>query len=82
MVVKDYRQKQGVDYPEVFAPIAHLEKIQLVISLAAKKMGIFQLDVKSIFLHGELSEEVFIEKLPRYVKNGVEQKVYVRLYTD
>lgn len=77
LVAKGYTQKHGVDYTEVFAPVARLETVRLVVSLAAqKRWTIFQLDVKSAFLHGELSEEVFIEQPPRYEKKGNEQKVY------
>ena len=77
LVSKGYTQKHGVDYIEVFMTVARLETIQLVISLAAQQgWRILQLDVKSGFLHGELSEEVFIEQPPGYEKKGAEQKVY------
>ena len=61
----------------MFAPVAHMDTVRLVISMAAqKKWMIFQLGVKSAFLHGELSEEVFVEQPPGYVKRGDEHKVY------
>lgn len=64
LVAKGYSQQYGVDYAEVFTLVARLDTIRLVISLAAqKKWTINQLDMKSAFLHGELSEEVFIEQL-------------------
>lgn len=66
-----------MDYGEVFAPVARLDTIRLVISLAAQKeWTIYQLDVKSAFLHCELNEEVFIEQPPGYEAKGNEQKVY------
>ncbi|XXG87673.1 hypothetical protein AAC387_Pa11g2303 [Persea americana] len=77
LVAKGYSQEHGVDYTEVFAPVAHMDTVRLVISMAAqKKWMIFQLGVKSVFLHGELSEEVFVEQPPGYVKRGDEHKVY------
>ena len=58
LVAKGYTQEHEVDYTEVFAPVARLDTIRVVISLAAlKEWTIYQLDVKSAFLHGELSEE-------------------------
>ena len=69
LVAKGYKQEYGVDYEEVFAPVARQETIRSVISLAAlNSWPIFQLDVKSAFLHGELNEEVYVDQPPGYVK--------------
>ncbi|RVW90346.1 Retrovirus-related Pol polyprotein from transposon TNT 1-94 [Vitis vinifera] len=55
LVAKGYKQEFGVDYKEVFAPVARHDTIRLVIALAAQNSWpIFQLDVKSAFLHGNL----------------------------
>ncbi|KAA3486843.1 retrovirus-related Pol polyprotein from transposon TNT 1-94 [Gossypium australe] len=71
------RLEFGVDYKEVFAPVARHDTIKLVIALAAQNSWpIFQLDVKSAFLHVNLKEEVFVEQPPEYVKHGNEHKVY------
>nr|CAD1821480.1 unnamed protein product [Ananas comosus var. bracteatus] len=62
LVVKGYKQKPGVDFHEVFAPVARLESVRLLIALAAQKQWkIHQMDVKSAFLNGFLDEEVYIE---------------------
>jgi Reverse transcriptase (RNA-dependent DNA polymerase) len=62
LVTKGYKQKARIDYEEVFAPIARMEIIRLLISLAAQnKWSIFQMDVKSAFLNEVLEEEVYIE---------------------
>ena len=52
-----------IDYDEVFAPVARIETIRLVISLAASNgWKIHHLGVKTAFLHGELKEEVFVSQ--------------------
>ena len=63
LVAKEYKQKQGIDHDEVFAPIARLETVRLLISLAAQShWKIHQLDVKSAFLNGYLDEDVYVEQ--------------------
>lgn len=77
LVAKGYAQEKGVDYNEVFAPVARWDTIRTVIALAARNgWTLFQLDVKSAFLHGELNEDVYIAQPPGYVINGKEKKVY------
>ena len=77
LVSKGYKQEFGVDYKEVFAPVARHDTIRLVIALASQhSWPIFQMDVKSAFLHGDLEEQVFINQPPGYVKIGDEHKVY------
>jgi Reverse transcriptase (RNA-dependent DNA polymerase) len=76
LVAKGYKQKAGIDYEEVFAPVARMKTIRLLISLAAQnKWSIFQMDVKSAFLNGVLEEEVYIEQPSGYVKVGKEHMV-------
>ncbi|KAJ4790458.1 reverse transcriptase [Rhynchospora pubera] len=76
LVVKGYKQKAGIDYEEVFAPVARMETICLLISLAAQnKWNIYQMDVKSAFFNGVLEEEVYIDQPPGYIKEGQEEKV-------
>lgn len=77
IVAKGYAQQYGIDYTEVYAPVARLDTIRLVIALAAQEgWNIFQLDVKSAFLHGELSEEVYVQQPQGYEQKGEEHKVY------
>nr|KYP70091.1 Retrovirus-related Pol polyprotein from transposon TNT 1-94 [Cajanus cajan] len=76
LVAKGYRQKEGIDYDEVFAPVTRMETIRLLISQAAQfKWPIFQMDVKATFLNGVLEEEIYIEQPPGYMKSGEEKKV-------
>lgn len=77
LVVKGYNQEYGVNYQEIFAPVARQDTIRLMVSLAAQNSWpIFQLDVKSAFINGELLEQVYIEQAPGYVIKGDEHKVY------
>jgi Reverse transcriptase (RNA-dependent DNA polymerase) len=76
LVAKGYKKKAGIDYDEVFASVARMEIIRLLISQAAQfKWLIFQMDVKSAFLNGVLEEDVYIEQPPGYMKVGEEKKV-------
>lgn len=77
LVVKGYVQRHGVDYDEVFAPVARIETIRLIIALSASHgWEIHHLDVKTTFLHGELKEEVFVTQPEGFVITGEEHKVY------
>jgi hypothetical protein len=76
LVAKGYSQQHGIDYNEVFAPVARWDTIRTILALAASKgWDVYQLDVKSAFLHGELVEDVYIEQPPGYQKQG-RNKVY------
>lgn len=77
LVAKGYSQQHGVDYTEVFAPVARMDTVRMIIALAAQRSWrIYQLDVKSAFLHGELNEDVYVEQPKGYEKKGSEHKVY------
>ena len=77
LVAKGYVQRHGIDYDEVFAPVAKVETIHLIIALAASHGGeIHHLDVKTAFLHGELKEEVYVVQPDGFVIKGQEAKVY------
>nr|GFC43333.1 retrovirus-related Pol polyprotein from transposon TNT 1-94 [Tanacetum cinerariifolium] len=59
LVAKGYRQEEGIDFEESFAPVARIEAIHIFITNAASKnMTIYQMDVKTAFLNGELKEEL------------------------
>lgn len=77
LVAKGYAQQEGIDFEETFSPVARFETVRVVLALAAQwKLDVFQLDVKSAFLNGDLQEEVFVEQPLGFVKNGEEGKVY------
>ena len=77
LVAKGYSQQPRIDFNETFAPVARMETIRIVLALAAQmELPIYQLDVKSAFLNGELQEEVYVEQPEGYVIKGKEDKVY------
>ena len=77
LVAKGYAQQHGVDYTEVFAPVARIDIVRMIVALAVQKSWlIYQLDVKSAFLYGELSEDLFVEQPKGYEQKGNEHKVY------
>ncbi|XP_076889912.1 uncharacterized protein LOC143540492 [Bidens hawaiensis] len=71
LVAKGYSQQDGIDYQETFAPVARFETIRVVLSVAAQ-MGwlVHQLNVKSRFLNGNLTEEICVEQPHGYVVTG------------
>lgn len=76
LVAKGYVQQQGVDYTEVYAPVARMDTVRMIVALAARKgYTLYQLDVKSAFLHGELNEEVYVEQPKGYELKDNSQKV-------
>ncbi|KAJ0735425.1 putative RNA-directed DNA polymerase [Helianthus annuus] len=76
LVAKGYSQKYGVDYQEVFAPVIRFDTIRIVLALAASHgWQLHQMDVKTAFLNGKLTEQVYLEEPTGYVKKGEEQKV-------
>ncbi|GKB14935.1 retrovirus-related pol polyprotein from transposon TNT 1-94 [Tanacetum coccineum] len=68
LVAKGYRQEEGIDFEESFAPVARIEAICIFIANAASKnMTIYQMDVKTTFLNGELKEEVYVSQPEGFV---------------
>eukprot|EP00253_Pinus_taeda_P036015 PITA_36015 len=63
LICKGYAQQEFIDFEETFAPIARLEAIRMFLALSSfQKFKVYQMDVKSSFLNGDLEEEVYIEK--------------------
>ncbi|WVZ84641.1 LOW QUALITY PROTEIN: hypothetical protein U9M48_031648 [Paspalum notatum var. saurae] len=76
LVARGFVQWEGVDFNEVFAPVARMESVRLLLALAATRgWNVHHMDVKSAFLNGDLKEEVYVKQPPGYVVNGQEHRV-------
>ncbi|GKD97736.1 putative ribonuclease H-like domain-containing protein [Tanacetum coccineum] len=77
LVAQGYRQEEGIDYDEVFAPVARIEAIRIFLAFASY-MGfiVYQMDVKSAFLYGTIDEEVYVSQPPGFVDPKFLKKVY------
>ncbi|GKA48419.1 retrovirus-related pol polyprotein from transposon TNT 1-94 [Tanacetum coccineum] len=77
LVAQGFRQKEGIKFEESFAPVARIEAIRIFVANAANKnMMIFQMDVKTDFLNGELKEEVYVSQPEGFVDQDNPSHVY------
>ncbi|KAL0458329.1 UNVERIFIED_CONTAM: Retrovirus-related Pol polyprotein from transposon RE1, partial [Sesamum latifolium] len=80
LVANGFTQTYGVDYFETFSPVARLNSIRVLFSLAVNQdWPMYQMDVKNAFLYGDLSETVFMEQPPGYVAHGENQHMVCKL---
>ena len=78
LVAKGYSQKRGINYEEVFSPVARSKSIRIIIALAAQfKWNLYHLDVKLAFLNGEIKGEVCVAQPQGFIKEGKEDYVLI-----
>ena len=76
LVAKGYTQVQGINYKETFSPVAHFESVRFLLPIATlNDWEIEAMDVKLVFLHGFLEEEIYMEQPEGFIKKGKEKKV-------
>ncbi|GKD88929.1 retrovirus-related pol polyprotein from transposon TNT 1-94 [Tanacetum coccineum] len=74
---KGFKQEEGIDFEESFTPVARIEAIRIFIEKAGNKnMTIFQMDIKTDFLSGELKEEVYVSQPEGFVDHDNPSHVY------
>ena len=76
LVVKGYAQKEGIDYGEVLSPIARMESIRILITIAAQEeWELHHLDVKTTFLNREIKEDTYISQPEGFKIKGKEDHI-------
>ncbi|GKF11776.1 retrovirus-related pol polyprotein from transposon TNT 1-94, partial [Tanacetum coccineum] len=77
LVAQGFRQEEGIDFEESFAPVAIIEAIRIFIANAAQNnITIYQMDVKTAFLNGKLKEEVYVSQPEGFVDQDNPSHVY------
>nr|GFB38630.1 retrovirus-related Pol polyprotein from transposon TNT 1-94 [Tanacetum cinerariifolium] len=77
LVARGYRQEEGIDFEESFAPVARLEAIRIFLAYSAhKNMVVYQMDVKTAFLNGNLRENVYVSQPNGFVDPDNPNHVY------
>nr|GEW51053.1 hypothetical protein [Tanacetum cinerariifolium] len=77
LVVRGYRQEEGIDFEESFAPVARTEAIRIFLAYVAhKSFTVFQMDVKTAFLHGSLKEDVYVRQPEGFIDADHPSHVY------
>nr|GEV19919.1 putative ribonuclease H-like domain-containing protein [Tanacetum cinerariifolium] len=76
-VAQGHTQKEGIDYDEVFAPVARIEAIRIFLNYASfKDFVVYQMDVKSAFLYGKIEKDVYVCQPPGFEDLEFPDKVY------
>nr|GEU99579.1 ribonuclease H-like domain-containing protein [Tanacetum cinerariifolium] len=76
LVAQGYTQEEGIDYDEVFSPVARIEAIRLFLAYASfMRFIVYQMDVKSAFLYGTIEEEVFR-------RGTIDKTLFIKKYRD
>ncbi|GKE92682.1 retrovirus-related pol polyprotein from transposon TNT 1-94, partial [Tanacetum coccineum] len=77
LVAQGYNQQEGIDYDKIYAPVARLESIRILLAYAcALDFKLFQMDVKSAFLNGFINEEVYVGQPPGFIDFAKPNHVY------
>jgi hypothetical protein len=76
-LLKVFSQVEGLDFGKIFAHVAHLEAIRILLAFFAfKGFKLYQMDVKSAFLNGVIQEEVFVRRPPGFENPKYPNRVY------
>ena len=75
LMVKGYGQKEGLDYFDTYSHVTRITSIRMLIAIAALyNLEIYQMDVKTIFLNGDLNEEIYMEQPEGLQCQGTKKK--------
>nr|GFB58707.1 retrovirus-related Pol polyprotein from transposon TNT 1-94 [Tanacetum cinerariifolium] len=77
LVVRGYRQEEGIEFEESFGPVVRMEAIRIFMAYAAHKgFTMYQMDVKTAFLHGSLKEDVYVCQPDGFIDADYPSHVY------
>jgi hypothetical protein len=72
LVIKGFAQNKGIDFDEIFSPVVKMTSIMTILCLVTVEyLHLEQLDVKTVFLHGDLEEEIYMQQPHGYEVKGV-----------
>jgi hypothetical protein len=76
LVARGFLQREGIDFDDAFAPVARMESVRLLLALATQEgWRVHHMDIKSVFLNGDLKEEVYVHQPPGFAIPDKEDKV-------
>jgi hypothetical protein len=76
LMARGFMQREGIDFDDTFTPVARIKSVRLLFTLAAQEgWCVHHMDVKSVFLNGDLKEEVYVHQPPGFTIPGKEGKV-------
>ncbi|KAL9447409.1 hypothetical protein AB3S75_014971 [Citrus x aurantiifolia] len=76
LVIKGYRQREGLDYFDTYSLVTRINSIRMIIAIAAlRNLKIHQMDVKTAFINGDLDEEIYMDQPEGFIAPGQENKV-------
>ena len=76
MVAKGFKQKCGIDYFDTYAPIARVTSIKVLFAISSiNNLHVYEMDVKTAFLNGDLGEEIYMKQPEGFVLLGNEKKI-------
>ena len=76
LVIKGYKQKEGLDYFDTYSPVTRINSIRMVLAIAAlQNLEIHQMDVKTAFLNGDLDEKIYMDQPDGFIAPEQEKKV-------
>ncbi|GKB29252.1 calcineurin B-like protein 4 [Tanacetum coccineum] len=76
LVIKEFRQRKGLDYLDTYSPVTRITLIKMVLATAAlRNLEVHQMNVKPTFLNGDLEEEIYMNQPEGFIAPGLERKV-------